>query len=117
MHKEPRDGGADVEAVYVAGLSGYYPSPYLTPSDLKALSDRCLTGARVISNIEAYELDGGVDVARFDLSLYGEDATQKLKSWPERAFDSVTFIEQLLLDVAKEKNGIMFQVWLDWDQA
>ncbi len=117
MHKEPRDGRADVEAVYVAGLSGYYPRPYLTPEDLKALSDRCLTGMRVISNIEAYELDGEADIARFDLSLYGEDATQKLKSWPERASDSVTFIEQLPLDVTKEKNRIMFQVWLDWDQV
>jgi len=115
MHKEPRDGGADVEAVYVAGLSGYYPSPYLTPDDLKALSDRCLTGIRVISNIEAYELDGEFDVARCDLSLYGEDATQRLKSWPERASDSVMFIDQLLRDVAKEKNPIMFQVWLDWE--
>lgn len=104
MRKEPRDGGADVEAVYLAGLSGDYPSPYLTPGDLKALSDRCLAGIRVISNIEAYELDGAADVARFDLSLYGEDATQKSKSWPERAEDSVTFIKQLLLDVTEERT-------------
>ncbi|KAK0329740.1 hypothetical protein LTR94_035538, partial [Friedmanniomyces endolithicus] len=88
MLNEPRDGGADIAAVYASGLSGYHPSPYLTPDDLKALSELCLRGARVISNIEAYEIDGEVDVPRFDLSLYGEDATQKLKSWPERASDS-----------------------------
>ena len=112
--KEPRDGGADVEAVYADGLSGYYPSPYLTPNELKALSDLCLKGTRVICNIEAFEIDGESDIPRLDLGLYGEDSIEKSKSWPERAADSAKFIEYFLAEVAKEPNPIMFQVWLDW---
>lgn len=114
MGAEPRDGGADVEAVYAAGFSGNYPSPYLTPDDLKALSERCLQGAKVICNIEAFEIDGEYDTLRTDLSFFGEDPAQKLKSWPERAAVSATDIARLLADVAKEKNPIMFVVWLDW---
>ena len=113
--KQPRDGGADVEAVFSAGLSGYHPSPYLKPNELKALSDLCLKGSRVICNIEAFEIDGEFDVARLDLSLYGEDAVQKSKSWSERAAHSAILIEHLLAKVAAEQNPIMFQVWLDWE--
>lgn len=115
MGKEPRDGGADVEAVYRAGLSGYYPDPYLTPADLRALSALCIEGERVICNIEAYEIDGEFDVPRPDLGLYGEDASQRSMSWPQRALDSASFIRLLLDDVAKEPNPVMFQVWLDWE--
>ena len=112
--KQPRDGGADVETVYADGLSGYYPRPYLTANELKALSDLCLKGARVICNIEAFEIEDESDVPRFDLSLYGEDEVQQSKSWPDRAADSAKLIEYLLAEVAKESNPIMFQVWLDW---
>ncbi|WP_165185339.1 hypothetical protein [Caulobacter soli] len=115
MTLEPRDGGADVEAIYAAGLSGYYPNAYLTKADLQALSDHCLRGKRVICNIEAFEIDGEFDIARPDLSLYGEDPSQKAKSWSDRASDSASFVALLLDEVAKEQNRVMFQVWLDWD--
>lgn len=112
----PRDGGADVEAVFSAGLSGSYPSPYLNTTDLKALSELCLERSRVIRNIEAFEIDGEFDVSRLDLGLYGEDPAQRSKSWAERAANSATVIEHLLAEVCKERNPIMFQVWLDWEE-
>lgn len=104
-----------MEAVYATGFSGNYPSPYLTPDDLKALSERCLRGERVISSIEAFEIDGEYDTPRPDLSFFGEDPAEKLKSWPERAAVSASDIARLLAGVAKEKNPIMFVVWLDWN--
>lgn len=104
-----------MEAVYLSGFSGNYPSPYLTPDDLKTLSDRCLQGAKVICNIEAFEIDGEYDDLRPDLSFFGEDPAEKLKSWPERAARSASDIERLLADVAKKKNPIMFVVWLVWN--
>lgn len=69
MANEPRNEGADVGAVYMTGFSGNYPSPYLTPHDLKALSDMCLLGGKVICNIEAFEIDGESDALRPDLSF------------------------------------------------
>jgi hypothetical protein len=51
MGKEPRDGGADVEAVYAQGQSGNYPNPYLTPQNLRDLLDRCQGGDKLICNI------------------------------------------------------------------
>lgn len=113
MGREPRDGGADIEAVYTNGLSGGYPSPYLTAADLKALSDRCLRGGRVICSIEAFEIVEEFDVLRVDLSLLGEDAHQKAKLWSEPATDSASFVQLLIDDVAKEANPMVFQVWLD----
>ena len=114
MGAEPRDGGADVEAVYRTGFSGNYPSPYLTPRDLKVLSELCLRGEKVICNIEAFEIDGEFDVPRIDLGVYGEDLEQKLNSWRDRASASAAIVNELLLSVSKEANPIMFVVWLDW---
>ena len=111
---EPRDGGADVPAVFVAGLSGYYPSPYLTESDLLELSALCRQSGRVVSFIEAHEILPEHDLPRLDLSLFGETDDQKLKSWPDRAEDSHTFVLGLLAAIQDEKRPIMFSVWLDW---
>jgi len=118
FRKEPRDGGADVPAVFAAGLSGYYPAPYLTSDDLLKLSSLCRKADRVIAFIEAYEITLEHDVPRLDLGLYGETTDQKLKSWSERAEDSHTFVCDLLTVVKGEPNPIMFGVWLDWgDEA
>ena len=114
MSREPRDGGADVTAVFEAGLSGYFPSPYLTSDDLLALSALCAAADRVICNVEAFEIDGQHDVMRSDLSLYGETADQKQKPWPIRAADSHKFVVQLVGEARLETNPIMFCVWLDW---
>jgi len=114
MNKEPRDGGADVAAVFDAGKSGPYPSPYLTGDDLLALSALCVPARRVICNIEAFEVIGEDDVARTDLSLYGETPDQKQKPWPVRAADSHTFVVNLVAEARLEANPVMFGVWLDW---
>lgn len=114
MSKEPRDGGADVAAVFHAGRSGEYPSPYLTGDDLLALSALCVDADRVICTVEAFEISGEYDLARTDLSLYGETADQKQKSWPVRAAESHRFIVNLVVVTRLEANPVMFGVWLDW---
>lgn len=114
MSKEPRDGGADVAAVFDFGRSGPFPSPYLTSDDLLALSRLCVAAARVICNIEAFEIIGEDDVARTDLSLYGETADQKQKPWPLRAADSHKFVANLVTEARLEANPVMFSVWLNW---
>jgi hypothetical protein len=116
MAREPRDGGADIDAVYASGVSGNYPNPYLTPTDLRSLSHRCLQSGRVISNVETYEIRGEFDVPRVELSFYGGDAEGRSKTWSERAAESAEFVEWLLGEIAAEPNPIMFQVWLDWPE-
>ncbi|WP_420479588.1 hypothetical protein [Brevundimonas sp. FT23028] len=111
---EARDGGADIEAVFRNGLSGYGKAPYLTTNDLLALSERCLGADRVICNIEAFEIDGEHDVARLDLSLHGETPDQKLESWSVRAQDSHRLVGDLVRTALQETNPVMFAVWLDW---
>ena len=113
MPQEPRDGGADVGAVFEAGFSGNFPYPYLTIDDLCALAERCLASGRVISNIEAFEIDGDHDVPRLDLG-YGERAGQQDKPWSERARDSHQFISGMVECARDERNPIMFVVWMDW---
>ena len=111
MGRDPRDGGADVEAVYARGQSGNYP--YLTPKDLRDLLNRCQGGGKLICNIEAYEIDGEFDKFRYDLGLYAGGVSEQARQWEERVAETNEFIESLLDDVAKEKNPIMFIVWLD----
>jgi hypothetical protein len=113
MGKEPRDGGADVEAVYARGQSGNYPDPYLTPQDLRDLLDRCQGGDKLICNIEAYEIDGEFDIPRIDLGLYAGGVSELVRRWDERLAETTDFIESLLDAVAEEQNPIMFIVWLD----
>ena len=113
MANEPRDGGADIEAVFEAGQSGPYPAPYLTTLELFELSALCLGAGHVICNIEAFEIAGEFDVMRSDLSLYGETSEQILEPWPTRAEDSHTFVSALVEDARKEINPIMFSVWMD----
>ena len=112
MPREPRDGGADVGAVFQAGFSGNFPHPYLTLDDLIALSDRCLAEDRVICTIEAFEIDGEHDVLRLEHS-YAERAGQKEKPWSERARDAHGFISSLAEHIRAEINPIMFVVWID----
>lgn len=113
MGREPRDGGADVEAIYAQGQSGNYPNPYLTPKDLRALLDRCQGGGKLICNIEVYEIDGEFDKPRIDLGLYAGGVSEQAREWVERVAETTAFIESLLDDVAEEQNPIMFMVWLD----
>ena len=113
MDKDPRDGGADVEAVYARGQSGNYPNPYLTPQDLRDLLDRCQGGGKLICNIEAYEIDGELDKPRIDLGLYAGGVAESVRQWDERVAETTEFIESLLDAVAEEQNPIMFIVWLD----
>jgi len=113
MGKEPRDGGADVEAVYASGQSGSYPNPYLTPQDLERLLERCRDGDKLICNIEAYEIDGEFDKPRVDLGLYAGGVSEQMRRWDERVSETTEFIEGLLGEAAKEQNPIMFMVWLD----
>jgi hypothetical protein len=113
MGKEPRDGGADVEAVYARGKSGNYPNPYLTPQDLRDLLDRCQGGGKLICNIEAYEIDGEFDKPRIDLGFYAGGVSEQMRQWDERVAEAAEFVESLLDDVAEEPNPIMFIVWLD----
>ena len=104
MGKEPRDGGADVEAVYVRGQSGNYPNPYLTPQDLRGLLDRCQGGDKLICNIEAYEIDGEFDIPRIDLGLYAGGVSEQVRQWDERVAETTEFIESLLADVAESRT-------------
>lgn len=115
MSKEPRDGGADVGAVYANGVSGNYPSPYLTQQDLRDLLDRCRGGNKLICNIEAYEIDGEFDRPRTDLGLYAGGVSEQMRQWDERVAETTEKIEDILADAAKEQNQIMFSVWLDTD--
>jgi len=64
-----------------------FPRPSARPGDLTGRSDLALPGMGGTSHMEAYELAAEADIARFDLSLYGEDATQKLKSWEAIGFN------------------------------
>jgi len=113
MGQEPRDGGADVEAVYANGQSGNYPHPYLTLRDLKHLLERCHEGNKLIRNIEAYEIDGEFDTLRVDLSLFAGGVSEQIRPWHERVAETTEVIGSLIADAAKEQNRIMFIVWLD----
>ena len=111
---EARDGGADIDAIFAKGLSGYGKAPYLTTDDLLALSKRCLAADRIICNIEAFEIDGEYDVARIELGRYGETPEQKLGTWAERAQASDRVVGEIVKEALREPNRIMFAVWLDW---
>ncbi len=113
MSREPRDGGADVGAVYANGQSGEYPTPYLTPRDLRDLLDRCHGGEKLICNIEAFEIDGEWDKPRIDLGLYAGGASEQRRHWDDRVAEMTEAIENLLTRAANEQNRIMFIVWLD----
>lgn len=114
MGREARDGGADVDAILTVGHSGYGTEPYLTTQDLADLSAKCRSDAKIISNIEAFEITDEFDVARLDLSLYGEAPDQKLEPWHKRVKDSHAYVSWLLSECERESNPIMFRVWLDW---
>ncbi|MBF0665475.1 MAG: hypothetical protein IR159_08040 [Brevundimonas sp.] len=116
MQREPRDGGADLDAVFAAGQSGNFPAPYLTIDELDRLNDRCLKADRIICNLEAFEIVGEFDHARIDLSLYSDEPVQKIKPWAERLTAFHARVRETVEDARREPNRVMFTVWLDWER-
>ena len=111
--REPRDGGADLDAVFVAGFSGNSPQPYLTIDELDQLNDRCLKAGRIIRNIEALEIESELDHARIDLGLFSDEPIQKIQQWADRLPAFHTRVRAIIEDARLETNRIMFIVWLD----
>ncbi|MES2833335.1 MAG: hypothetical protein V4707_01360 [Pseudomonadota bacterium] len=112
MKREPRDGGADLDAVFAAGQSGDFPAPYLTIDDLELLNDRCLKAGRIICNIEGLEIEGEFDHVRIDLSLFSDEPIQKIERWSDRLAAFHVRVREIIEDARIESNPVMFIVWI-----
>jgi hypothetical protein len=107
-------GTADVAAVFAHGLSGDGVKPLLTDVQLLELSDLCLAHDRIVHTIEAYEVTDDAQYLVSEFSLFGQDAREDLRPWPDRARDSHKIVLNLVAASRAAEGTFMFQVWLDW---
>jgi hypothetical protein len=107
------DQTADVYAVFEAGLSGGFGSPFLSADQLLQLSELCLARNRFVYSVEAYEITTDAETARVDLSRYGANNASSARSPPGEAQAVHAELTAIVANARREPATILFQVWLD----
>jgi hypothetical protein len=77
---------------------------------LKEFADFARDHEAVVSNVESYEVQGEAEVARIDLSIYGEREQQALTD-AQRVELSWSDLQGLAADIEAEGIACVFQVW------